>query len=394
MNLTELKAEHVELLDQFGAGKRAALARVITLVENQRDGFRALLHALHGRLGRAHRIGITGPPGAGKSTLTAALITHYREAGETVAVLAVDPTSPFTGGALLGDRIRMNDIAMDSGVFIRSMATRGSLGGLALATKEAADVMDAHGFDRVIVETVGVGQSELDIAAAADSTVVVLVPESGDGIQAMKAGLMEAADLFVINKADRSGADRLSREISMMLHLRSGQSLRNVPAHHGVDLRRVRVRDATGARHAPPATPPTTAVAPAATAARGTAGAPPAPAGTAAAPPPESAAAAPAEPWEIPVLQTTAQTGAGVTELAAALERHREWLGSSGELSQRRRQRLAERVREEVARALLRHVWDERGGADTLVRALPDLEAGRVTPYEVAAEIVAAANVD
>jgi LAO/AO transport system kinase len=376
MNLTELKPEHAELLDQFGAGKRAALARVITIIENQRDGFRALLHALHGRLGRAHRIGITGPPGAGKSTLTAALIAHYREAGDTVAVIAVDPTSPFTGGALLGDRIRMNDIAMDSGVFIRSMATRGSLGGLALATKEAADVLDAHGFDRVIVETVGVGQSELDIAAAADSTVVVLVPESGDGIQAMKAGLMEAADLFVINKADRPGADRLAREISMMLHLRSGQSMRNVPAHHGVDLSRVRMRDATGARRAAPGEP--RAAVPAA-------GDTPAVS--------ESTDAA-VETWEIPVLKTTAQTGDGVADLVAALERHRAWLGSSGELSQRRRQRLAERVREEVARALLRGVWDERGGAAALARALPDLEAGRVTPYEVAAEIVATAVTD
>jgi LAO/AO transport system kinase len=377
MKLSELKPEHAELLGQFGAGQRAALARVITIIENQRDGFRALLHALHGRLGRAHRIGITGPPGAGKSTLTAALIARYREAGDTVAVIAVDPTSPFTGGALLGDRIRMNDLAMDSGVFIRSMATRGSLGGLALATKEAADVMDAHGFDRVIVETVGVGQSELDIAAAADSTVVVLVPESGDGIQAMKAGLMEAADLFVINKADRSGADRLAREISMMLHLRSGQSMRNVPAHHGVDLGRVRMRDAAGARRAAPGEP-RAAVPPAAGAAPAV---------------PESADPA-AETWEIPVLKTTAQTGDGVAELVAALERHRAWLGSSGELSQRRRQRLAERVREEVARALLRGVWDERGGASTLARALPDLEAGRVTPYEVAAEIIAAVVAD
>jgi LAO/AO transport system ATPase len=248
MTSTELDPKHAALLDDFRARRRAALSRIISIVEDQRPGFRGLLNALHQGIGHAHRIGVTGPPGAGKSTLTAGLIARYRERGETVAVIAVDPTSPFTGGALLGDRIRMNEISMDAGVFIRSMATRGSLGGLALATKEVADVMDAFGFDRIIVETVGVGQSELDIAAAADTTVVVLVPESGDGIQAMKAGLMEAADLFVINKADRSGADRLAREVSMMLHLRSGSTLRNVPAHHGVDLRRVRVRDASGAR--------------------------------------------------------------------------------------------------------------------------------------------------
>jgi LAO/AO transport system kinase len=364
MNPSEPKQDHTTLLEGFGAGRRAALARVISIIEDERDGFRSILNALHSQLGHAHRIGITGPPGAGKSTLTAVLIRHFRAAGESVGVIAVDPTSPFTGGALLGDRIRMNDVSMDSGVFIRSMATRGSLGGLALSTKEVADAMDAFGFDRVIVETVGVGQSELDIAAAADSTVVVLVPESGDGIQAMKAGLMEAADLFVINKSDRPGADRLAREVSMMLHLRSGSTMRNVPAHHGVDLRRVRSRR-------PGAT--TTA----------------APAAGRAAMDPDAGTELPA-PWEIPVLKTTAETGDGVAELAVSLQQHRDWLGTSGELSRRRRQRLAERVRDEVARALLRHVWDERDGADALDQALPDLEAGRTTPYEVAARIAGA----
>jgi LAO/AO transport system kinase len=378
---TDVKPEHTALLEDIRAGRRAALSRAISIVENQRDGFRGLLSALHGRLGHAHRIGVTGPPGAGKSTLTAGLIASYRRRGETVGVIAVDPTSPFTGGALLGDRIRMNEISMDGGVFVRSMATRGSLGGLALATKEVADVMDAFGFDRVIVETVGVGQSELDIAAAADSTVVVLVPESGDGIQAMKAGLMEAADLFVINKADRPGADRLAREVSMMLHLRSGSTLRNVPAHHGVDLRRVRVRDASGAR---------TGGSPGAAGA-GPGGGGPTPAADATAearPAPGDAAPG----WEIPVLKTTAETGEGVEELIAALDGHRGWLVGSGELSRRRRHRLAERVRDEVARALLLTAWVDRGGADALERALPELEAGATTPYEVAASIIRAAG--
>jgi LAO/AO transport system kinase len=369
MTVQQLSPSHAELLAGFSERRRVALTRAISIVENEREGFRALLNALHERIGRAHRIGITGPPGAGKSTLTAALIAHYRARDETVGVIAVDPTSPFTGGALLGDRIRMNEISMDSGVFIRSMATRGSLGGLALATKEVADVMDAYGFDRIIVETVGVGQSELDIAAAADSTVVVLVPESGDGIQAMKAGLMEAADLFVVNKADRSGADRLAREVSMMLHLRSGQLMRNVPAHHGLDKSRVRARRTGGS------------------AALQHDGAEATEAGAA----PDAAAGPPAgpQPWDIPVLKTIAETGEGVAELATQLDGHRGWLAESGELGQRRRRRLAERVREEVARSLLRRAWLEQGGAEALEAALPALEAGDTTPYEVAARIVA-----
>ncbi len=230
---TVLSAGRRALLAEFDAGRRTALARVISVIENERDGHEAVLRTLHYRLGHAHRIGITGPPGAGKSTLSAALIQRLRQRDESVGVVAVDPTSPFTGGALLGDRIRMNDIAQDDGVFIRSMATRGSLGGLAVTTKEVADVLDAFGFDRVLLETVGVGQSELDIAATADTTIVILVPESGDSIQTMKAGLMEAADLFVVNKADRPGADRLAHEVEMMLHLRSGQALRGRAGHHG-----------------------------------------------------------------------------------------------------------------------------------------------------------------
>jgi LAO/AO transport system kinase len=382
MRSSELLSAHAELLDGFRAGRRVALTRIISIVENQRPGFRALLNELHGRLGRAHRTGITGPPGAGKSTLTAALIAHYRERGETVAVIAVDPTSPFTGGALLGDRIRMNEISMDSGVFIRSMATRGSLGGLSLTTREVADVMDAFGFDHVLVETVGVGQSELDIAAAADSTVVVLVPESGDGIQAMKAGLMEAADLFVINKADRPGADRVAREISMMLHFRSGEMLRGVPAHHGVDRSRVRGRRSGKVTGAGTAAGPADTLAGAAVAGSDVAGAAEHQAGDAAG----------SSAWEIPVLKTIAETGAGVTELVEALERHSGWLAVSGELSRRRRHRLAERVRDEVARSLLRRVWEEQGGASTLEEALPALEEGSTTPYEVAARIVRAAE--
>lgn len=206
-----------DLIQRYLSGDRRALARLISYVENETDNASKLLDKIYYRTGHAYRIGITGPPGAGKSTIVDQLARRYRQQHKTVGIIAVDPTSPFSGGALLGDRIRMGDLATDPGVFIRSMATRGSLGGLAQRTQEAADLLDGFGFDVIIFETVGVGQSELDIVEAADTTVVVLVPESGDSIQAMKAGLMEIADVFVVNKADREGADRVMLEIQYVL---------------------------------------------------------------------------------------------------------------------------------------------------------------------------------
>jgi LAO/AO transport system kinase len=205
-------------------GDRVALARVISIVENDAEGASAVLDACFRRTGRAFRVGITGPPGAGKSTLVTRIAQEYRKRDDTVAVVAVDPTSPFTGGALLGDRVRMGELAGDDGVYIRSMATRGGLGGLAVHTAQVCDVLDAAGFARVLIETVGVGQSELEVAETADTTVVVLVPESGDTVQAMKAGLMEIGDLFVINKADREGAERGAFAIRSALELRASSS--------------------------------------------------------------------------------------------------------------------------------------------------------------------------
>jgi LAO/AO transport system kinase len=336
-----------ELLERFRAGQRTALARAISIVEDGRPGFERILHQLHADMGRAHRVGVTGPPGAGKSTLTSKLALELRKADEKIGIVAVDPSSPFTGGALLGDRIRMSNISTDPGIFIRSMASRGHLGGLATTTKEVADLLDAYGYDRVVLETVGVGQSELEIAGTADTSVVVLVPESGDSIQAMKAGLMEVADVFVINKADRPGADRLAQELELMLHMRLGEAPSNA-GHHGVSLKSVQKAAREGLK----------------------------------------AKADEAGGWAIPVLKTVAQSGEGIEELARTLDRHRVYLQDSGELSRRRQARLAERVRAVVERRLQRLAWRLGPGEEILAESLSALEAGELSPYAVADRIV------
>lgn len=208
-----------DLLEPLRRGEQRALGRAISWMENGHPGARDLMARVWPHLGRAAVIGITGSPGAGKSTLTDQLARALRAQGQKVGILAVDPTSPFSGGAILGDRIRMQRIAADPGIFIRSMATRGALGGLARATQDAIDLLDAAGFDTVIVETVGVGQDEVDVVSCVQTCCVVLVPGMGDEIQAIKAGIMEVADLFIINKADRDGADQVEREIEAMKSL-------------------------------------------------------------------------------------------------------------------------------------------------------------------------------
>jgi len=343
-----LRASSEKLLADFTSGKPAALARVVSIVENHREGFEDLLGALHPRTGRARRVGLTGPPGAGKSTITALLVKRYRDAGLKVGVIAVDPTSPFTGGALLGDRVRMEQVALDPGVFIRSMATRGSLGGLAASTREVADVLDAFGFDRLLIETVGVGQSELDVARTADSTLLILVPESGDSIQTLKAGVMEVADIFVVNKADRPGADRLRNDVELMLGLRKGVSYSGAPGHHGVDLKMI--NPARTARKAAAMDNPTE--------------------------------------WTPPVLSAVGIREEGIDDIVAALDKHFAYLEQSGGLHARRRQRMRERVMDVVEQKVRGRLWQDTGTMSWLEQQLPAVEQGSATPFAVADQLL------
>lgn len=411
--------EHLRpLVASFREGRRIGLARAISVVEDERPGFQAFLHEVLAGGMEAARVGMTGPPGAGKSSLVAAMATIYRQREERVGVVAVDPTSPYSGGALLGDRIRMNDLATDPGIFIRSMATRGSLGGLATTTKEVIDLMDAFGFHRILVETVGVGQSELEVTGAADTVVVVLVPESGDAIQAMKAGLMEIADIFVVNKADRPGADRLAKEIRQSIHLRGGGRGPSDPGagHHGVDLsvmarKEAPTAGAPGDEDGDGGSDGGERSGAAAGAGSGDAGRDGGRAGGERPGEGEGPASeaddadsgdgsaadgrrkksrrwVPPEGWQIPVLKTTAQVGEGVDELLDAVARHREHLAASGELEQRRRARTERRVRDVVERELRRVAWRDPEARRILEGGLEGILRGEGTPYSLARRIL------
>ena len=310
------------LVDGVLVGRRRAIARTITLIENgsAADGgaeAQAILAELHRHTGRAHIIGVTGPPGSGKSTLVNALALHFRKGTsghppKTAGIIAVDPTSPFSGGAILGDRIRMRDLAGDRGIFIRSMASRGNLGGLAWATADAVKVLDAAGYDLVIVETVGAGQAEVDIARTAHTTVVVEVPGLGDDVQAIKAGILEIADVFAVNKADHEGADHAVMALHMMLDLNSSQA--HTVMHHG------RLMEAAVATDG------------------------------------STAADTGAEVWRPPIHKTVATRGEGIAELAGAILAHRAYLEQSGRLAWRERERAAAELETIIQQESLRSV--------------------------------------
>ena len=304
----DLAAALDELVPRVLARQPRALGRAISILEDGGEGQRELIRRVYAGTGKARVVGVTGPPGAGKSTLVDRLARHCRRRGQTVAIVAVDPTSPFTGGALLGDRIRMQSLYTDPGVFIRSMATRGAMGGLARASRDAVDLLDAAGFDWVLVETVGVGQDEVDVVRTVDTVAVVTVPGMGDEIQAIKAGILEIADVFVINKADRDGVERTVRDLEMMLSI----------GEHGA--------------------------------------------------------------WLPPILKTVASREEGIDRLLEAVERHREFLRTSGEIERRRLSHLRLRVETILKERVV-------AAADRVLGVDREVERGhrqRLDPYRVA----------
>ncbi|MCY3990625.1 MAG: methylmalonyl Co-A mutase-associated GTPase MeaB [Caldilineaceae bacterium] len=328
-----------QLIDGLLRGDRLALARAISRVEDDAEDAAGIVQAVFAHTGKAHFIGVTGAPGTGKSTLVSALVESYRASGVTVGVLAVDPTSPFSGGALLGDRVRMTSHSGDAGVFIRSMATRRGAGGLAKASAEAMLLLDAAGFDCVLVETVGAGQAEIEIASVADTVVVVEAPGLGDEVQAIKAGLLEIADIFAVNKADRKGAARTVAALEMMLE--TGAAAAQPIFHHGQRMEASTARSETDAK----------------------------------------------EEWSIPVLETVAVSGGGVAQLRDALERHRAWLVESGRRAAREGRRLDHILQTVVQAEILARM--ERALPPDLRRHLVEKMQQRETdPYSAASDLV------
>jgi len=325
----------MQLIDDMLAGNRRALARTITLVENNGAEAHNALAALYHRTGQAHIVGITGSPGTGKSTLVNALAKEYRRHGHLVGIVAVDPTSPFTGGALLGDRVRMRDLSGDPGIFIRSMATRGSLGGLAQATADVVLTLDAAGFQRILVETVGVGQAEVDIASTAHTTIVVEAPGLGDEVQAIKAGVLEIADILAVNKADREGAEKTVMALQMMLGMGSRQV-----QHHG-HLEEI------------------------------------------------DQAAPEMSGWLPPIVKTVALRDQGIAELVDAIEQHAAHLHASGEFDRREQERARTEVLHILQAAVLRRLASQVSPAELHV-LISQVASRTLDPYSAAATLLPA----
>ena len=333
-----------ELAQDVLKGNRRALARLLTAVENEREGVETALAALYPHTGRAWLIGVTGAPGTGKSTLVNALAKAYRTQGKTVGIIAVDPTSPFTGGAILGDRIRMRDLSGDSGVFIRSMATRGNLGGLARAARDAVRVLDAGGFDVILIETVGAGQNEVAIVRMAHTTIVVEAPGLGDDVQAIKAGILEIADVLIVNKADRPGVTNTVRALKTMLEL-GHPTTRRLITHHGQQMV---VDTVTQNGHSEPM-------------------------------------------WLPPIIETVAAEGKGIEEVIAAIGEHRRHLDGAQAYSGIERQQIEIELEERLRESLLRRLF-ERLPDEAVQSVIERVQVRSLDPQSAVNELIARAE--